>query len=533
MSTDDTNRPNAGATQSLAALPESLFAAVATNKHRRLVDRAESVLAIRNDLLSGQVPKPNALTWPCDAARDGLVQWLHESDLVRWSAGNEEVADAIILDILNELDQFDAERKRYLDELLEELRRLEEQRKRTAELDENDAESIRLVQDANDEADEGAGEVIATALDVIDGDQDGDDGRALDEPELDAESVEATAQVRAKIDLIERLEESWSARVRVWSEIERMFGPLGRAMGLRWDLSRGVLRSVGWRRIKELSALLERNPQLREIVRQLGRLQEDESSEASEASAALNALRRAPEELATVETPIAPHEARGIERSGDISRMLPSEAVMLRHKGLRLLWHARRAERSLVTYRVTGTELDTMSWDDEQIEGPQRKQSRGPILLCLDTSGSMAGAPETVAKAIVLQAARIAHAENRQCLLYAFSGPGDVVEHELSLSPDGIAQLIAFMQMSFHGGTDAQGPLAKAVERLTQEHWGKADILIVSDGEFAVPQAVAELDGARELRGLRVIGILVGSAQSSAMCRLCDSVHSFQDWTVL
>jgi uncharacterized protein with von Willebrand factor type A (vWA) domain len=48
----------------------------------------------------------------------------------------------------------------------------------------------------------------------------------------------------------------------------------------------------------------------------------------------------------------------------------------------------------------------------------------GPIILCLDTSGSMRGAREVVAKALALECMRGAHRQQRACYLYAFSGPG-------------------------------------------------------------------------------------------------------------
>jgi uncharacterized protein with von Willebrand factor type A (vWA) domain len=41
--------------------------------------------------------------------------------------------------------------------------------------------------------------------------------------------------------------------------------------------------------------------------------------------------------------------------------------------------------------------------------------SAGPILLCLDTSGSMRGAPENIAKAVVIAALRAAHRAGRGC----------------------------------------------------------------------------------------------------------------------
>ena len=44
----------------------------------------------------------------------------------------------------------------------------------------------------------------------------------------------------------------------------------------------------------------------------------------------------------------------------------------------------------------------------------------GPIIVCLDTSGSMYGAREVVAKAVVLECMRGAHRQERKCYVYAF-----------------------------------------------------------------------------------------------------------------
>jgi uncharacterized protein with von Willebrand factor type A (vWA) domain len=51
---------------------------------------------------------------------------------------------------------------------------------------------------------------------------------------------------------------------------------------------------------------------------------------------------------------------------------------------------------------------------------------RGPILLCIDTSGSMRGARETVAKALSLECMRAAKAQDRGCYVFAFAGPQEV-----------------------------------------------------------------------------------------------------------
>ena len=51
---------------------------------------------------------------------------------------------------------------------------------------------------------------------------------------------------------------------------------------------------------------------------------------------------------------------------------------------------------------------------------------RGPILLCVDTSGSMRGARETVAKALALECMRAAREQERDCYVFAFAGPQEV-----------------------------------------------------------------------------------------------------------
>ena len=63
---------------------------------------------------------------------------------------------------------------------------------------------------------------------------------------------------------------------------------------------------------------------------------------------------------------------------------------------------------------------------------PERREirptaDRGPILLCVDTSGSMRGPREVVAKALALECMRAAKAQERGCFVFAFAGPQEVV----------------------------------------------------------------------------------------------------------
>lgn len=231
-------------------------------------------------------------------------------------------------------------------------------------------------------------------------------------------------------------------------------------------------------------------------------------------------------------TPLVPHETRGIERSGEVARMLPAEAALLGHPSLRLLWHARRAERGLLTYRVEGVETERAFVEvgaHEEREGRRPRPERGPILAVIDTSGSMEGLPEQVAKALVLETVRTAHAEKRKCYLYAYSGPDEVLEHELDLSPEGIGRLLVFLSQSFGGGTDI-GAMSRVVERLREETWRKADVILVTDGEWVAPDAIVAAVAKARGEGTRFHGVQIGDVGRTGLHTLCDPVHVFTDW---
>ena len=46
---------------------------------------------------------------------------------------------------------------------------------------------------------------------------------------------------------------------------------------------------------------------------------------------------------------------------------------------------------------------------------------KGPMIVCLDTSGSMAGKPEKIAHSLLIKLLEIADRQRRNCFLIAFS----------------------------------------------------------------------------------------------------------------
>ena len=155
----------------------------------------------------------------------------------------------------------------------------------------------------------------------------------------------------------------------------------------------------------------------------------------------------------------------------------------------------------------------------------------GPMIICLDTSGSMRGAPEQVAKACVLQALRSVHPARRPCRVLAFGGPDEVIERELALTPGGLDELLAVMGQSFDGGTDLQTPLERSIALVREQQWALADILIVSDGEFGVtPTTLTALRECKAQLGLQVHGILIADRETIGLLEVCDQIHWVRDW---
>jgi uncharacterized protein with von Willebrand factor type A (vWA) domain len=325
-------------------------------------------------------------------------------------------------------------------------------------------------------------------------------------------------------------------------EIEALlfvFDDLGDALKFnRWDLTRGLLRSEGWQELVRIRKLLEHLPEVRAVIRRLGRAQQTEEPDPANLPQVqvMEKTRTLAPRLREIHVPELPAETRGIHRSGSIARMLPSEAVHMRHPRLRLAWFARHAEHALLTYEDDDTLTEPVlveaeSWRPNPHPIPERRLEMGPMIVCVDTSGSMQGGAEQVAKAAVLEAMRVANAQRRRCYVYAFGGPEEILELELPVDAQGIEAVITFLTQSFKGGTEVSEPLRRAVERLSAEEWRFADLLLATDGEFGAPPEIAGLVAkARDELGLRVQGILIGDRETIGMLELCNDIFWVKDW---
>lgn len=473
-----------------------------------LDERVEGALAWQQALIRGELPRDN--TWPRDASRAARAA-LAALNLPHFCREQPQLVDDVMNDVLQ---SFSREALTLDREVAIELARLAQlEREELARKSRATGSSTAATKDRN------------SASKV-----------PIDEGKLRELAARAERDVRARNrDPDRSIVGMWEQHVRAWQQIEEVFGELGELLGRGWDLSRSVLAHTGWRDLVRLRALIERLPQVKELLATLGRMQHrDEGPSVLETL--FEPVRRLEEERVDVVTPGVPPDVRGVERSGEISRMLASEALLLLRPSLRMLWHARRAEQALVTYRVEGVQSEIVQREVESTRELTRetpRPNRGPIALAIDCSGSMHGLPERVAKALVLEAARVAHAERRKCLLALFSDTDQLVFHELSLDPNGIGRLLEFLSIGMGGGTDGVSALAALLERCNEEQWRRADVVVVSDGEWPVEQRLRSVARVARDRGVRIHGVQVGNRGRTALHQVCDPVHEFSDWNTV
>ena len=161
-------------------------------------------------------------------------------------------------------------------------------------------------------------------------------------------------------------------------------------------------------------------------------------------------------------------EAVDVEMGDDIQRLLPSELAQIADPDLEILVLRRLVERQALQYRLAGTEA----------------AERGPIIVLVDSSGSMSGARSEWAMGVALALLEVAARQRRPFALAHFDDGVQAawtVEKPRSLT---LARLLEMVSFFSGGGTNVQTALDHAHALIIgRSHMRKADVILVSDGE--------------------------------------------------
>lgn len=248
----------------------------------------------------------------------------------------------------------------------------------------------------------------------------------------------------------------------------------------------------------QLDQFIVQYPALKEIVRIMGREKEEDLQEKD--SIIRKYLPSTICRYPSVE------EIDQVEQGDNIPRALPSELALLGELDTESLFYKRYAVKELQQLSSPGRDKPAKSDEDKN----KPRLTKGPIVVAIDTSGSMSGNPIKIAFSLLLQLLRMAKKEGRKCFLISFS----VRAKSTDLSRLGNwNKLESFLSDGFSGGTDGEQMLSQAMEVLDEGTFEMADILIISDFEFPKPIATTQdrMEKNRQ-KGTKFYGLQIGDS---------------------
>ena len=216
----------------------------------------------------------------------------------------------------------------------------------------------------------------------------------------------------------------------------------------------------------------------------------------------------------------------GITLGGSIQRALPVELARLSIPETEILFEQSWLEGRLMSFDFDGTCRTFESSSSQRLgERLSRGDMRGPVIVLVDTSSSMRGFPEDVAKACAMTMALRCRQENRACHIIKFSS---VISEYRMKKGSRTQDLAAFLGKSFRGGTDIDSGLLAAVRILENDpEFIKADLICCTDGWFKVGKDVQQkMSMLRKRRRVRFYELITG-IQISQDRQNFDEVYCF------
>lgn len=269
-------------------------------------------------------------------------------------------------------------------------------------------------------------------------------------------------------------------------------------VGLFWGLEKGDWQPYQINLLRDLSAVCRDNRSITTLLDALGR-------RGAQNKTVETGFREVDKECATQFRHASPPDIDGVTESNRLSGLLPSETALLGDKSLELNFYKKYAEHRLQT-------IDSRSHIRilEQFEKPAiATEKKGPYIVCLDTSGSMCGKPEEVAKAICYGLLLRSREEDRKCYVISYSTDIEILD--LTNWDMGMNAIVDFLTHSFYGGTDLEPAMAEALRMLEKEDYLLADVLVISDFEVGdlKPRTVSRIMDMQE-RNVQFHSLLIG-----------------------
>lgn len=227
------------------------------------------------------------------------------------------------------------------------------------------------------------------------------------------------------------------------------------------------LEKVDLKELNEIVKEMENNREIKKLVEKIGRdIKSDEEDI----------------KITKVRNHNMREEVYGVKKGDDIARLLSSELASLSDEDMEYIFYIKLYEKGLLNYSLSGME--------EKIEKIEKKATKGPIVVALDTSGSMLGESLTKGKALLLSIFNTLQREKRKMYILLFSDANQIREKDFDYLDDR-GKLLSFINSGFGGGTNFDTPLKRGIEILkSSPKYEKADILMITDGECTASEDI-------------------------------------------
>ncbi len=240
-----------------------------------------------------------------------------------------------------------------------------------------------------------------------------------------------------------------------------------------WDLSRKLWKKTSFDLIESYRNLLDDEDSVRELADLLGSMREAEI-EMEEETFEKTIIKQE-----WVKDEMLKSEIVGVDSSDRLTDMLSSEAGLLSDSDTESYFLKKYADKKLLTFRYEDKRLVKSVDHIMEVNQRVKQKEKGPFIVCVDTSESMDGTPEKIAKVMTMAILKMSMNQNRRAFLINFST--GIQTLDLYNIADSIDEIAAFLKMSFYGGTDATLALYEALKQLDRADYEDADILMVSD----------------------------------------------------
>lgn len=262
-------------------------------------------------------------------------------------------------------------------------------------------------------------------------------------------------------------------KAKEFKQLTEIVEPFEEYAGQYWNMSEGLWKSSSFNVLEKYRELLQQEEELKRLADLLGQLREAELITEEEQYYDVE-IRESKKHHPRLKSEIV-----GVFESSDLNQILTSEVVYLDDVDTETVFFKKFADDALLTHQYKDFEVIQQGNPTGYKRELQRRKEKGPFIICVDTSGSMEGTPERIAKVLCFGILKMAAAQNRKAFLINFSTGIQVMDlQQISSHVDDLAK---FLTMSFEGGTDITLALSEALTQLESKNYQEADVLVISD----------------------------------------------------